>query len=135
VLIVDANVLLDIVSNDANWADWSTRQLRHQSQVHELVINAVVYTELSMAFADLGDVDRVVDEMRLNFAEIPKPALFLAGKAFLRYRRAGGPRTSVLPDFFIGAHAAIAGCAILTRDEHRYRAYYPRVPLITPTLQ
>lgn len=134
-LIVDANVLLDIVSNDANWADWSARQLRHQSQVHELVINAVVYTELSMAFADLDDVDRVVDEMRLNFAEIPKPALFLAGKAFLRYRRAGGPRTSVLPDFFIGAHAAIAGCAILTRDERRYRAYYPRVPLITPTLQ
>jgi predicted nucleic acid-binding protein len=135
VLIVDANVLLDIVSNDANWADWSARQLRHQSQVHELVINAVVYTELSMAFADLDDVDRVVDEMRLNFAEIPKPALFLAGKAFLRYRRAGGPRTSVLPDFFIGAHAAIAGCAILTRDERRYRAYYPRVPLIIPTLQ
>lgn len=134
-LIVDANVLLDIVSNDANWADWSARQLRHQSQVHELVINAVVYTELSMAFADLDDVDRVVDEMRLNFAEIPKPALFLAGKAFLRYRRAGGPRTSVLPDFFIGAHAAIAGCAILTRDGRRYRAYYPRVPLITPTLQ
>jgi predicted nucleic acid-binding protein len=135
VLIIDANVLLDIVSNDANWADWSARQLRHQSQVHALVINAVVYTELSMAFADLDDVDRVVDEMRLNFAEIPKPALFLAGKAFLRYRRAGGPRTSVLPDFFIGAHAAIAGCAILTRDERRYRAYYPRVPLITPTLQ
>lgn len=134
-LIVDANVLLDIVSNDANWADWSARQLRHQSQVHELVINAVVYTELSMAFADLDDVDRVVDEMQLKFAEIPKPALFLAGKAFLRYRRAGGPRTSVLPDFFIGAHAAIAGCAILTRDERRYRAYYPRVPLITPTLQ
>lgn len=134
-LIVDANVLLDIVSNDANWADWSARQLRHQSQVHELVINAVVYTELSMAFADLDDVDRVVDEMRLNFAEIPKPALFLAGKAFLRYRRAGGPRTSVLPDFFIGAHAAIAGCAILTRDGRRYRTYYPRVPVITPTLQ
>lgn len=134
-LIVDANVLLDIVSNVANWADWSARQLRHQSQVHELVINAVVYTELSMAFADLDDVDRVVDEMQLNFAEIPKPALFLAGKAFLRYRRAGGPRTSVLPDFFIGAHAAIAGCAILTRDERRYRTYYPRVPLITPTLQ
>lgn len=134
-LIVDANVLLDIVSNDANWAGWSARQLRHQSQVHKLVINAVVYTELSMAFADLDDIDRVVDEMRLNFAEIPKTALFLAGKAFLRYRRAGGTRTSVLPDFFIGAHAAIAGCAILTRDERRYRAYYPRVPLITPTLQ
>jgi len=76
-----------------------------------------------------------VNEMRLEFAEIPKPALFLAGKAFLRYRRAGGPRTSVLPDFLIGAHAAIAGCAILTRDERRYRTYYPRVPLITPNPQ
>jgi predicted nucleic acid-binding protein len=135
VLIVDANVLLDVVSNDANWADWSTRQLRNQAQVHELLINPIIYTELSMAYADLDDVEAAVDRMRLRLADIPKPALFLAGKAFLRYRRAGGLRTSVLPDFYIGAHAAILDCAILTRDERRYRAYYPRVPLITPTLQ
>ena len=134
-LIVDANVLLDVVNNDADWADWSARQLRSQSQVHELVINPVIYTELSMAYADLDDVDRVVDRMRLRFTEIPKPALFVAGKAFLKYRHAGGLRSSVLPDFFIGAHAAVLDCAILTRDERRYRTYYPRVALITPTLQ
>jgi predicted nucleic acid-binding protein len=135
VLIVDANVLLDVVGNDANWADWSARQLRNQAQVHELLINPVIYTELSMAYADQDDVELAVDRMRLRFAEIPRPALFLAGKAFVKYRRAGGLRASVLPDFFIGAHAAVLDCAILTRDERRYRAFYPRVPLITPTLQ
>jgi len=135
VLIVDANVLLDVVNNDAHWAEWSAQQLRNQSQLHELLINPVIYTELSMAFADLDDVERAVDHMRLKFTEFPKPALYLAGKAFVKYRRAGGLRTSVLPDFLIGAHAAILNCAILTRDERRYRSYYPRVPLITPTLQ
>lgn len=134
-VIVDTNVLLDVVDDDPDWADWSQQQLRGQSQVHELLINPVIYTELSMSYRDIAALDRMVEQLRLKFVEIPKPALFLAGKAFLKYRQAGGSRPAVLPDFFIGAHAAVLDCAILTRDERRYRNYYPRVPLIIPTLQ
>jgi predicted nucleic acid-binding protein len=134
-VIVDTNVLLDVVDDDPDWADWSQQQLRGQSQVHELLINPVIYTELSMSYRDIAALDRMVEQLRLKFVEIPKPALFLAGKAFLKYRQAGGSRPAVLPDFFIGAHAAVLDCAILTRDERCYRNYYPRVPLITPTLQ
>ena len=134
-VIVDTNVLLDVVDDDPNWADWSQRQMRGQSQVHELLINPVIYAELSMSYTDVAALDRTVEQLRLRFVEIPRAALFLAGKAFLKYRQSGGARPAVLPDFFIGAHAAVLGCAILTRDERRYRAHYPRVPLITPTLQ
>jgi predicted nucleic acid-binding protein len=135
VVLVDTNVLLDVVNDDPNWADWSQRQMRSQAQVHELLINPVIYTELSMSYRDIAALDRIVEQLRLKFVEIPKPALFLAGKAFLKYRQAGGTRPALLPDFLIGAHAAILNCAILTRDERRYRSYYARVPLITPTLQ
>ncbi len=134
-VIVDTNVLLDVIDDDPDWADWSQQQMRGQAQVHELLINPVIYTEMSMSYRDIAALDRRVEQLRLKFVEIPKPALFLAGKAYLKYRQAGGSRPAVLPDFFIGAHAAILDCAILTRDERRYRAYYPRVPLITPTLQ
>lgn len=134
-VLVDTNVLLDVVDDDPNWADWSQRQMRGQAQVHELLINPVIYTELSMSYRDIAALDRIVEQLRLKFVEIPKPALFLAGKAFLKYRQAGGTRPALLPDFLIGAHAAVLNCAILTRDERRYRSYYPRVALITPTLQ
>jgi predicted nucleic acid-binding protein len=131
-LLVDTNVLLDVVEDDPDWADWSIGQLRAQAQVHELLINAIVYAELSLAFASVEALDEVVDQMRLTMAEVPRPALFLAGQAFLRYRRAGGQRANVLSDFFIGAHAAIARCPLLTRDARRYRTYFPTVELITP---
>jgi len=134
-VIVDTNVLLDVIDDDPDWADWSQRQMRSQSQVHGLVINPVIYTEMSMSYRDITALDRRVEQLQLKFVEIPRPALFLAGKAYLKYRQAGGLRPAVLPDFFIGAHAAVLDCAILTRDERRYRAYFPRVPLITPTLQ
>ena len=131
-LIVDTNVLVDVLEDDPDWAQWSIGQLRAQAQVHELVINAIIYAELSLAFANVEALDAVVDEMRLTVADIPRSALFLAGQAFLRYRRAGGRKSNVLSDFFIGAHAAVASCPLLTRDAKRYRAYFPTIELITP---
>lgn len=131
-LLVDTNVLVDVLEDDPAWAEWSLAQLRAQSQVHELMINPVIYSELSLAFDGIDELDKAIDVMGLAFRELPRPALFLAGRAFLRYRRAGGRQGNVLPDFFIGAHAAILGCGILTRDIRRYRSYFPRVSLIAP---
>ncbi len=131
-VLVDTNVLVDVLQDDPTWADWSVRQLRAQSQVHELVISPVIYSELSLTFESVTDLDDAVDSMGLLLQEAPRPALFLAAKAYLKYRRAGGHKTNILADFFIGAHAAVLGCAILTRDGRRYRNYFPRVALITP---
>ena len=131
-LIVDTNVLVDVLEDDPDWAEWSIGQLRGQAQVHELVINPIIYAELSLAFATVEALDAAVDQMRLTVAEVPRPALFLAGQAFLRYRRAGGGKSNVLSDFFIGAHAAVASCPLLTRDVQRYRTYFPTVKLIAP---
>ena len=100
--------------------------------MHELVINAVIYAELSLAFESVHSLDAAVERMGLAVQELPRPALFLAGRAFLKYRRKGGAKGTVLADFFIGAHAAVLGCGILTRDAARYRGYFPRVPLTTP---
>lgn len=131
-VLVDTNVLVDVLEDDRDWADWSVRQLRAQSQVHELAINPVIYAELSLAFSTVEALDRAVKDMGLTLRELTRPALFLAGKAFIRYRRGGGQKSNVLADFFIGAQAAVLGCPILTRDARRYRAYFPRVKLITP---
>jgi predicted nucleic acid-binding protein len=131
-LLVDTNVLVDVVENDPSWADWSIAQLRAQSQVHELLINPVIYAELSLTFESPEALDDALAGMALALAEMPRPALFLAGKAFIRYRREGGTRHNVLADFFIGAHAAVLGCPLLTRDARRYRSYFPTVELIAP---
>ncbi|HET8875194.1 MAG TPA: type II toxin-antitoxin system VapC family toxin [Casimicrobiaceae bacterium] len=131
-LLVDTNVLIDVLENDADWADWSVRQLRAQAQVHELTINPVIYAELSLLFESADALDDAIAKMNLQFQELPRAALFLAGRAFMKYRRAGGNRSNVLADYFIGAHAAVAGCGILTRDAGRYAGYFPRVPLVTP---
>ena len=131
-LLVDTNVLADVLADDPEWADWSIRRLRAQAQVHELAINPVIYAELSLAFVTVEELDRVVRDLALSVLQLPPPALFLAGKAFAKYRRAGGRKRNVLADFFIGAHAAVLGCGILTRDARRYRSYFPTVLLITP---
>lgn len=131
-IIVDTNVLVDVIQNDPVWADWSLQQLLAHSQVHELVINPVIYAELSMMYEFIDVLEAALAKAQLQLNELPRPALFLAGKAFLRYRRQGGGKQNVLPDFFIGAHAAVAGCAVLTRDPRRYRSYFPTVDLITP---
>jgi hypothetical protein len=131
-ILVDTNVVLDVWQDSASWYDWSASQLRSQSLVHELAINPVIYAELSLGFESIDKLDREVDALELSLHEPPRAALFLAGQAFRKYRRAGGTRTGVLADFFIGAHAAVLGCGILTRDAARYRAYFPRVELVTP---
>lgn len=131
-LLVDTNVLIDVLEDDPQWADWSIRQLRAQAQVHELAINPIIYAELSLAFSHFEALDAVVARLGLVLHEVPRPALFLAGKAFARYRKAGGSKTGVLPDFLIGAHAVVEGWMLLTRDAQRYRAYFPGVELVTP---
>ena len=131
-LLVDTNVLLDVLENDPAWADWSIRQLRAHAQVHELFINPVIYAELSLAFDSVEALDSEVENMGLQVHELPRPALFLAGHALVKHRCGGGLRTNVLADFFIGAHAAVLNCGILTRDGRRYRTYYPRVTLVEP---
>lgn len=131
-LIVDTNILIDVLQDDVQWADWSVSQLRAQSKVHELVINPVIYAELSLMFEALEALDSAIERMELRLHELPRASLFLAGKAFVRYRRGGGNKQNVLADFFIGAHAAVQRCSILTRDPRRYRAYFPTVDLLTP---
>jgi predicted nucleic acid-binding protein len=131
-LLVDSNVLVDVLEDDPQWADWSIQQMRAQSQIHELAINPVIYAELSLTFSTVESLDETIADLGLTFLELPRPALFLAGKAFARYRKQGGTKHNVLADFFIGAHAAVSGARLLTRDAGRYQTYFPSVELITP---
>ena len=130
--LVDTNVLLDLVTNDPNWADWSIAQLEAASLSGPLLINDVVYAELAVRYGRVENLEAFVEEAGLAMAPMPRAALFLAGKVFTQYRRSGGSRTGVLPDFFIGAHAAVNELPLLTRDVGRYRTYFPSLKLITP---
>jgi len=132
VTLIDTNVLLDVVTGDPQWADWSVGQLDTAAIRGALAINHMVYAELSVRFTTIEALDAVLNEAEIEIAAMPRPALFLAGKVFQRYRAAGGVRTGVLPDFFIGAHAATAGLTLLTRDARRYRIYFPTIDLVTP---
>jgi len=133
VTLVDTNVLLDLVTNDARWSAWSEAQLDAAAIAGRLVINDVVYAELSIRYRRVEDLDQMLDGAAITVISIPRAALFLAGKAFQQYRAAGGVRTGVLPDFFIGAHAMVEDWPLLTRDVRRFRGYFPRVSLITPS--
>jgi hypothetical protein len=132
VILVDTNVLLDVVQDDPQWGEWSQGQLETASLTDALAINAVIYSELSIAFTRIEELEKVIAEASLTVEPIPREALFLAGKVFLDYRRRQGSRQSVLPDFYIGAHAAVNQWPILTRDMARCRSYYPKVRLIAP---
>lgn len=131
-LLVDTNVLVDVLEDDQEWAAWSIGQLRAQSKVHRLAINPIIYSELSLAFSTVEALDRAIHDLDLVMVELPRPALFLAGKAFVRYRRQGGTKSNVLADFFIGAHAAVSRYPLLTRDTRRYTSYFADVSLIAP---
>lgn len=133
-LLVDTNVLVDVLENDPEWADWSIGQLRAQSKIHRLAINPIIYSELSLTFSTVEALDQAVGNMGLALIEVPRPALFLAGKAFVRYRRQGGRKNNVLADFFVGAHAAVSRYPLLTRDTRRYTSYFSDVALIAPDL-
>ncbi|EWY41564.1 DNA-binding protein [Skermanella stibiiresistens SB22] len=130
--LIDTNVLLDLATDDPVWADWSIRQLDTAAVTGPLVINDIVYAELSVGFERIEQLDELLDDAGVTLNEIPREALFLAGKAFRRYRSAGGARSGVLPDFFIGAHAAVLGLPLLTRDAKRDRTYFPSVIMVTP---
>lgn len=130
--LVDTNVLLDLATDDPNWADWSIAELEKASLNGPLLINDVVYAELAVRYDRIEDLDTFLDQSGLEMVAIPRAALFLAGKVFTKYRKSGGTRTGVLPDFFIGAHAIVGGHALLTRDVGRYRTYFPSLTLIAP---
>ena len=131
-LLVDTNVLVDVLENDAEWADWSIAQLRAQSKIHQLAINPIIHSEMSLTFSTVEALDQAIEDLGLVMLELPRPALFLAGKAFVRYRRQRGTKSNVLADFFIGAHAAVSEYPLLTRDTQRYSAYFSDVQLISP---
>ena len=130
--LVDTNVLLDLVTADPQWADWSIAALEAASLRGALFINDVVYAELGIRYERIELIEEFVAKAGLEMVGLPRPALFLAGKAIAQYRKAGGTRSGVLPDFFIGAHAAVSRLPLLTRDAGRYRTYFPTVELITP---
>jgi predicted nucleic acid-binding protein len=132
VTLVDTNVVLDILVNDPVWRSWSVENLDRQSSQGPLLITDTVYAELSVRFSEEAAVDLAIADLGLIVERIPKTALFVAGRVFQRYRNVGGSRPNLLPDFFIGAHAHIAGLPILTRDTRRYRTYFPHVELIAP---
>ena len=131
-LLVDTNVLVDVLQNDPQCADWSIAQLRAQAKLHALVINPVIYAEVSLSFSTLEALDDVVLTMALELREIPWPALFLAARAQALYRRRGDSKGQVLPDFFIGAHAAVEGWPLLSRDASRVKTYFPTLDVIAP---
>jgi predicted nucleic acid-binding protein len=130
--LVDSNVLLDVLTEDEEWLDWSSSSLGACAEHGRLVINPLVYAEVSIGFSAIEDLDDVLPAEYFVREALPWAAAFLAGKAFMHYRRRGGARSHPLPDFYIGAHAAIAGYTLLTRDARRYRTYYPKLRVIAP---
>jgi predicted nucleic acid-binding protein len=131
-LLVDTNVILDVVEDDPQWAAWSQAQLEAASLKFTLVINPIIYAELSIAYQRIEELETMLKRAQLRLDPIPREALFLAGRVFLRYRRQKGTKSGVLPDFFVGAHAAVSGLPLLTRDLRRYRTYFPSLKLIAP---
>ena len=129
-VLVDSNVVLDVLTDDSQWSAWSSRALEDAAERGPIVINPAIYAEISIRFERLEELDELMAEF--VFLDIPKAACFLAGKCFLKYRRGGGMKASPLPDFFIGAHAMIAGLTLLTRDRQRYRTYFPKLTVIAP---
>jgi predicted nucleic acid-binding protein len=130
--MIDSNVLLDLVTEDRAWLTWSEAAVMEAAETSRLVINAVIFAEVSVGYARIEDMETALPTHLIEREAVPYEAAFLAGKAFAAYRRRGGQKRSPLPDFFIGAHAAIRGYRLLTRDAARYRTYFPRLALITP---
>jgi len=131
-VLIDSNILLDLFLDDPQWADWSQGKLEEYAQDYPLYINAIIYCEISVGFERIETLEKTISGMGLKMMAIPKEALFLAGKAFVKYRQRAGTKTAPLPDFFVGAHAAVLELPLLTRDVARYRSYFPTVELIVP---
>jgi predicted nucleic acid-binding protein len=130
-VLVDSNIVLDVFLNDPKWADWSESKLEEYDQLGILYINSIVYSEISIGFKRIEDLESAIAKAGLQMLEIPKEALFLAGKAYLKYKDKKGTKRTPLPDFFIGAQAAVQNLDLITRDASRYQSYFPTVKLIT----
>jgi predicted nucleic acid-binding protein len=131
-LLVDTNVILDVATNDACWGDWSAQALETAAESCILVINPIIYAEVSVAYASIEELEQNLPSQIFRRDALPYEAAFLAGKAFLKYKKRGGKKHAPLPDFYIGAHAAISGFRLLTRDASRYRTHFPSVEVIAP---
>ncbi len=131
-VLVDSNVILDVATDDPAWGDWSSKVLARSADEAILVINPLVYAEVSIGFERIEELEDVLPVSMFRRDVLPYEAAFLAGKCFLAYRKRGGARISPLPDFYIGAHAAVAGFRLLTRDASRYQTYFPKIELISP---
>ena len=131
-IFIDSCVLLDLFTDDPNWAEWSESVLEKYSQTNTLYINSIVYTEISIGFQKIEEVETAIAELDIKVLEIPREALFLTGKVFLQYRKNHGTKISPLPDFFIGAHTAVSKFDLITRDTSKYKTYFPQVKLIHP---
>jgi predicted nucleic acid-binding protein len=131
-ILVDSNVIIDVLTQDARWAAWSEAALIDAADRDEIAINPIIYAEIASGFATMATLDAHLGAGEFRRLPLPYEAGYVAGRAFVEYRRRGGVRTSPLPDFYIGAHAAVAGLALLTRDARRYASYFPRVKLIAP---
>ena len=132
-ILVDSNVLLDLMTEDPRWLSWSAEAVERAADRFRLVINPIIYAEVSIRYSRIEELEAALPKAMFDREAIPYEAAFLAGKSFLTYRQRGGTRRSPLPDFFIGAHAAVAGYRLLTRDPGRYRSYFPRLRLIAPS--
>ncbi|MGH7805566.1 MAG: type II toxin-antitoxin system VapC family toxin [Candidatus Binatia bacterium] len=130
--LVDSNVWLDVLTDDPAWSEWSGARLAEQADSGPLAINPIIYAEVSIRFAKIEELDEALPESHVRRLALPWEAAFLAGKCFASYRRRGGMRSAPLPDFYIGAHAAVSKLPLLTRDAARYRAYFPALELIAP---
>ncbi len=131
-VFIDSCVLLDLFTDDPNWAEWSESILEKYSLTNTLHINSIVYTELSMGFNKIEELESAIDALNLKVLEMPREALFLTGKVFLKYRKNKGTKISPLPDFFIGAHASVSQFDLITRNLSKYKTYFPQVNLIHP---
>jgi predicted nucleic acid-binding protein len=132
-VLVDSNVILDVLTEDQTWFEWSSSQLADYAEQGNLLINPIIYAEISIGFTQREELDAALPQSFFQRESLPYEAAFLAGKAFLAYRQRGGERRSPLPDFYIGAHAMVAGHTLLTRDATRYRTYFPEMTLIAPS--
>ena len=132
VTLVDSNILLDLATGDPTWQDWSEAALDYSNRSGDLVINAVIYSEVSAAFHRIEDADQLMDQRRFRREDVPWAAAFLAAQAFRHYRRKGGIRTAMLPDFLIAAHATLLGYTLLTRDRARFVSYFPALRIMSP---
>jgi predicted nucleic acid-binding protein len=132
ITLVDSNVILDLVTDDPQWSEWSAIALAKAADESALAINPLIFAEVSIGFETVEELERLLPAEEFTHLDLPYEAAFLAGKAFLAYRRRGGSRSAPLADFYIGAHAAIAGLRLLTRDPRRYRTYFPTVDIIAP---